>query len=81
VEEEWALTRDGPDTLTDRELARVSAYFAAPDYAARPADDAEFSRRAGENVAFARWVGRAVKPHRIAGYRAVVLSLKKTGAP
>ena len=81
VEEEWALTRDGPDTLTDQELARVSAYFAPPDYAARPADDAEFSRLLGEHAGFARWVGRAVKSHRIAGYRAVVLSLKKTGVP
>ena len=81
VEEEWALTKDGPDTLTDQELARVSAYFAPPDYAARPADDAEFSRLLGENAGFARWVGRAVKAHRIPGYRAVVLSLKKTGVP
>ncbi len=81
VEEEWAHTKGGPDTLTDQELARVSAYFAPPDYAARPADDAEFSRLLGESAAFARWVGRAVKAHRIPGYRAVVLSLKKTGVP
>ena len=81
VEEEWALIKDGPDTLTDQELARVSAYFSPPDYAARPAGDAEFSRHMSENTGFARWVGRAVKAHRIPGYRAVVLSLKKTGVP
>ena len=81
VEEEWALTRDGPDTLTDQELARVSAYFAPPAYATRPADDAEFNRHVSENAGFARWVGRAVNAHRISGYRAVVLSLKKTGVP
>ncbi|HEX9450746.1 MAG TPA: nitrite/sulfite reductase [Burkholderiales bacterium] len=81
VEEEWALTKDGPDTLTAQELARVSAYFAAPDYASRPADDAEFNRCVSGNTGFARWVGRAVNAHRIPGYRAVVLSLKKTGAP
>jgi sulfite reductase (NADPH) hemoprotein beta-component len=81
VEEEWALTKDGPDTLTDQELARVSAYFSPPDYAARPADDAEFGRHVGGNPGFARWVGRAVKAHRTPGYRAVVLSLKKTGVP
>jgi sulfite reductase (NADPH) hemoprotein beta-component len=81
VEEEWALTKDGPDTLTDQELARVSAYFASHDYASRPADDAELNRHLGENAAFARWVGRAVNAHRIPGYRTVVLSLKKTGAP
>jgi sulfite reductase (NADPH) hemoprotein beta-component len=81
VEEEWALTRDGPDTLTEQELARVSAYFAPPDYAARPADDAAFNQHVGENAGFSRWVGRAVNAHRIPGYRAVVLSLKKTGVP
>jgi len=81
VEEEWALTRDGPDTLTEQELARVSAYFSPADYVARPADDVEFSRHVGENAGFARWVGRAVQPHRVAGYRIVVLSLKKTGMP
>jgi sulfite reductase (NADPH) hemoprotein beta-component len=81
VEEEWALTKAGPDTLTDQELARVSAYFASHDYASRPADDAELNRRLGENAAFARWAGRAVNAHRIPGYRTVVLSLKKTGAP
>ncbi|MEO8158178.1 MAG: nitrite/sulfite reductase [Betaproteobacteria bacterium] len=81
VEEEWALTRDGADTLTAEELARVSAYFATPDYASRPGNDGEFKRQLGENVAFARWAGRAVNAHRISGYRAVVLSLKKTGAP
>jgi len=32
----------------------------------------------GDKV-FARWVERNVRPHRVAGYRAVVLSLKKTG--
>jgi sulfite reductase (NADPH) hemoprotein beta-component len=81
VEEEWALTRDGPDTLTNQELARVSAHFSPPDYAARPADDAEFIRRVAGNAGFSRWAGRAVKAHRIPGYRAVVLSLKKTGVP
>jgi sulfite reductase (NADPH) hemoprotein beta-component len=81
VEEEWALTKDGPDTLTDLELARVSAYFAAPDYGTRPADDAEFDLHLSKNAGFARWAGRAVNAHRVPGYRAVVLSLKKTGVP
>ena len=81
VEEEWAQTRDGPDTLTEQELARVSAYFRPPQYETRPADDADFDRHVKQTPAFARWVGRAVKSHRVAGYRCVVLSLKKTGVP
>ncbi len=81
VEEEWLHTKDGPDTLTDHELARVSAYFQPHAYEPLPAADAAFDAKLGGDAAFARWVGRAVKPHRIAGYRAVVLSLKKTGVP
>ncbi len=81
VEEEWALTKDGPDTLTAQELARVSAYFAPPDYGAQPANDSLFNQHVSANAGFARWVGRAVNAHRIPGYRAIVLSLKKTGVP
>ncbi|HXF15873.1 MAG TPA: nitrite/sulfite reductase [Burkholderiales bacterium] len=81
VEQEWAQTREGPDTLNEQELARVSAYFTAPDYGAQPADDRDFDSQVQSSPAFARWVGRAVKPHRVSGYRAIVLSLKKTGVP
>ncbi len=81
VEQEWSLIKDGPDTLTDQELARVSAYFAAPDYAAFPSSDVKFNRDVMESAGFARWAGRAVKGHRVPGYRSVVLSLKKTGIP
>ena len=79
VEEEWALVKDSPDTLIEEELKRVSAYFTAPDYQSRPEDEGELVRRIAESQGFARWAARAVRPHRVAGYRAVVLSLKKTG--
>jgi sulfite reductase (NADPH) hemoprotein beta-component len=79
VEEEWALVKDGPGTLTEEELKRVSAYFTAPAYQPRPQDESELARRIAESRGFARWAGRALHPHRVPGYRAVVLSLKKTG--
>ena len=79
VEEEWALVKDGPGTLTEEEFNRVSAYFVAPDYHPRPEDEGELARRIAESRDFARWAGRAVRRHRVPGYRAVVLSLKKTG--
>ncbi|HWQ37033.1 MAG TPA: nitrite/sulfite reductase [Burkholderiales bacterium] len=81
VEDEWALIKDGPGTLTEQELARVSAFFLAPDYLPRADHETEYLRRLGENRAFARWAERAVRAHRVPGYRAVVLSLKKTGVP
>jgi sulfite reductase (NADPH) hemoprotein beta-component len=79
VEAEWADLKDGPETLTQEELDRVSAYFAPPAYAALPAIDplAEHA----DNKGFANWLSRNVKPHKVPGYAAVLLSLKKTGVP
>jgi sulfite reductase (NADPH) hemoprotein beta-component len=81
VEEEWAQNKDGPSTLTQEELDRVSAYFTAPAYETLPATDAAFEKLKSENKAFSNWVKRNVKGHRVPGYAAVVLSLKKTGVP
>ena len=81
VEEEWAEIKDGPATLTEAELKRVASFFSSPDYAQLPAHDAEFEQHKEENKAFANWVKRNVKPHKVAGYTAVVLSLKKPGVP
>ncbi|HEY0846691.1 MAG TPA: nitrite/sulfite reductase, partial [Noviherbaspirillum sp.] len=81
VEEEWADLKDGPSTLTEEELARVAAYFTAPAYETLPEKDAAVEQRKADNKSFANWVKRNVKPHKIPGYAAVVLSLKKTGVP
>ncbi len=81
VDAEWAFVKDGPGTLTQEELDRVAAYFAAPDYAAQPGDEQAFERALAQDRAFQVWAGRAVHAHRIPGYRSVVLSLKKTGVP
>lgn len=79
VDAEWANLKDGPATITDAELARVSAYFVDPAYAQLPATDAGFEARLNSDKAFARWVQQNVHPHRVPGYRAVTLSLKKKG--
>ncbi len=81
TEEEWVHVKDGPGTLTREELDRVSAYFPPPDYEQLPDVDAGHERHLADNAAFARWVGRSVRAHRVPGYRAVVISLKKTGVP
>ncbi len=81
VEEEWQDIKDGPGTLTEAELARVASFFVDPAYKELPANDTEFLRLQTENKAFANWVKRNVKPHKKAGYAAVVLSLKKPGVP
>ena len=81
VDAEWAHVKDGPGTLTRDEYDRVAAHFTAPDYESLPAVDAAHEAHLAASPVFARWVGRSVKPHRVAGYRAVVISLKPTGIP
>jgi len=80
VDAEWSHLKDGPQTLTAAEVERVSAQFAAPAYEALPADDFCLVANLKEDRAFARWVERNVQPHKVTGYAAVTLSLKKPGA-
>ncbi len=81
VEQEWQDIKDGPGTLTEEELQRVSAYFTPPAYESLPAHDAQFEQYKVDNKAFANWIKRNVKPHKVPGYASAVLSLKKTGVP
>jgi len=79
VEADWQHTRDGPCTITVEELNRVAAFFTAPDYEQLPEHNAAMAAQKSESRAFSNWVQRNVKPHKVPGYAAVVLSLKKTG--
>jgi sulfite reductase (NADPH) hemoprotein beta-component len=81
VEQEWQDIKDGPATLTVEELNRIAQYFTAPDYEALPASDDAFEQHRTDNKAFSNWIKRNVKAHKVSGYAAVVLSLKKTGVP
>jgi len=63
--------------VTQAELDRVTASFTVPVGVRPRAEPAPLA--ADESRAFARWVERNVHPHRIAGYRAVTLSLKRAG--
>lgn len=82
VEAEWAFDKDGPSTLTEEELARVSLGFAPPPYEKVASENAALARLqvAGEeHPDFARWLNRCVHGHKQRGYRAVTLSLKRRG--
>jgi len=81
VEEEWQHIKDGPSTLTEEELQRVANYFTEPAYETLPATDAEYERLKAEDKGFANWIKRNVKQHKVPGYAAAILSLKKTGVP
>lgn len=81
VEAEWLNSKDGPATLTEEELQRIAKYFTSPAYETLPATDAQFERLKAEDKVFANWVKRNVKEHKVPGYAAVMLSLKKPGIP
>ncbi|MFJ9449760.1 nitrite/sulfite reductase [Herbaspirillum sp. NPDC101397] len=81
VEAEWQDIKDGPSTLTEEELQRVANYFTEPAYETLPANDAEYERLKAEDKGFANWIKRNVKDHKVPGYAAAILSLKKTGVP
>ena len=78
VDAEWADIKDGSSTLTVEELQRVEKYFTPPVYEIFSGDDPAVAVHKAENKAFANWLQRNVKPHKVSGYAAVVLSLKKT---
>ena len=81
VEAEWAHLKDGPATLIDEEIARIESRFTRPAYAALPAADAGLEAALAADRAFRNWHLRNVHPHKVPGYAAVTLSLKKTGVP
>jgi sulfite reductase (NADPH) hemoprotein beta-component len=80
VDAEWVHLKDGPATLTNAEVERVTAQFAAPAYETLAADDLCHLAHLREDKAFSRWVERNVQSHKVPGYAAVTLSLKKPGA-
>jgi sulfite reductase (NADPH) hemoprotein beta-component len=72
VDEEWEHLRNGPNTLSEAELARVAAYFVDPPVLETPAP-----KRLPIDPRFRAWVARNVAEHKNADYAAVTISLKR----
>ena len=79
VDAEWAHLKDGPTTLTEAEVQRVSKFFVDPQYQALHDQDAALAQLDAEHPGFARWRQRNVVAHKKPGYAAVTMSLKTTG--
>ncbi|SEK23249.1 nitrite/sulfite reductase [Halomonas daqiaonensis] len=78
VEAEWAHLKDGPQTLTPAAVAAARGHFPEPER--RPVGDSaieDFEQLRAENRAFARFITNNVTDHRVPGYKAVTLSLKR----
>jgi sulfite reductase (NADPH) hemoprotein beta-component len=81
VEEEWSHLQGGAATLTVDEVQRIESRFTRPSYRKSDALSSGYVLALARDKAFGNWVRRNVQPHKVAGYAAVTLSLKKTGVP
>tara|TARA_B100000745_G_scaffold181060_1_gene118630 strand:- start:1861 stop:3501 length:1641 start_codon:yes stop_codon:yes gene_type:complete len=73
IENEWEHIKSSSLELTEEEIARVQDFFAPPSY--ETLDDLS-ELGDDNNQDFQRWVKQNVKPHKISGYAAVVVTLK-----
>ncbi|MCG8393228.1 MAG: nitrite/sulfite reductase [Pseudomonadales bacterium] len=77
VEKEFTELKDGPMTLTREEVERVQGCFTGMDY--QQVDTTELEAKLKEDKAFNRWYHTNTRGHKQPGYRAVTVTLKKTG--
>ena len=75
VETEWLHLRDSNE-LSDARINAIKAQFSPPAYVNNADIDTSFIDQQQEHKAFATWVKFNTIAHKIAGYRAVFLSLK-----
>ncbi|WP_110665321.1 nitrite/sulfite reductase [Salinicola halophilus] len=78
VDEEWAHLKDGSQTLDEATVEAARGHF--PEPARRPVAEsaiADYERLRHDNRAFARFVTNNVVDHKVNGYKAVTLSLKR----
>jgi sulfite reductase (NADPH) hemoprotein beta-component len=75
VEAEWERIRDSSLKLELAEIERVRAFFRPPPYEQL----ADIDATAGQSVEFQAWYRYNTRPHKVPGYRAVVVSLKAHG--
>lgn len=78
AEEEWMHLKDGPQTLNQSAVDAAKDHFPEPQRraVAESAVDA-YEQLRSENRGFARFVTNNVTAHKVRGYKAVTLSLKR----
>jgi len=75
VEAEWELSRANGPRVEDAEIARLRSFFNPPDYRSLPNSEPAL----GKSTAFRAWYRYNTTAHKVPGYRAVYVSLKKPG--
>lgn len=79
VEDEWSRLAGGPGSVPDAEFERLAAHFAPPPYADLHSESPELEQELSRHKGFRNWFKRNVFAHKVPGYAAVTLSLKKVG--
>ncbi|MDI4638412.1 MULTISPECIES: nitrite/sulfite reductase [Halomonadaceae] len=78
VDAEWEHLKDGPQTLTPAAVEAAKTHFPEPER--RPVSEAAiaaYEQKRQDDRALARFVTNNVTDHKVAGYKAVTLSLKR----
>jgi sulfite reductase (NADPH) hemoprotein beta-component len=75
VEAEWQQLRDGGLRVDDAQIERMRSFFDPPAYLTLP----NIAPDAGRETAFRAWYRYNTTAHKVPGYRAVYVSLKKPG--
>ncbi|HEX3911937.1 MAG TPA: nitrite/sulfite reductase [Steroidobacteraceae bacterium] len=75
VEAEWQLLRDSAPKVEAAQIERMRGFFKPPAYRELP----DGAPDTGRETAFQAWYRYNTAAHKIAGYRAVYVSLKKPG--
>ena len=78
VEAEYARHPSQTTQVEQRELARIAAYFAAPNFEKLSRFAPNFESAKLENPEFSRWAKNNLAAHRTDGYAVVNISLKAT---
>ena len=79
VVEEWQRIKDGPQTLTEKEIARCKSFFIEPSYTATQDNPDTLTKALRKEPFFLNWYNRNVKQHKRPGYAIVTIALKETG--
>ncbi len=79
VEAEWEKSGTASD-LPDTELARIRGAFAPKTFETLPTVSETLEAARAKTPAFARFARNNLKPHKVAGYSIVEISLKAIGA-
>jgi len=79
VEAEYARRPHADTKVEERELQRITAYFAQPQFEKLPRWSASFEEARAKHKDFANWVRTNIAAHRVDGYAIVNISLKPEG--